>query len=99
MAAGCKWGWVIRYRLASPAASGPILDKENETGSSQLRAIALEVRMAVKVKDVVIEKCGTCDICKRFMTNQQELMEFGGKTIHRACMPSQVVKKPNTFHI
>ncbi len=47
---------------------------------------------------VVIESRGTCDICKRFMTNQQELTELDGKTIHRACMPRQELKKPNTFH-
>jgi hypothetical protein len=55
--------------------------------------------MAVaKVVEEVIESRGTCDICKRFMTNQQELTELEGSMIHRACMPGEI-KKPNTFHI
>lgn len=51
-----------------------------------------------KVAGMVIESRGSCDICKRFMTNQQELTELDGKAIHRACMPRQELKKPNTFH-
>jgi hypothetical protein len=45
-----------------------------------------------------LESRGTCDICKRFMTNQQELVDLNGRTIHRACTPIQQLKKPNTFH-
>ena len=46
----------------------------------------------------VIESRGTCDICNRFMTNQQELAEHEGKTIHVACAPRKTKIKPNTFH-
>ena len=52
----------------------------------------------VQVIEEVLESRGTCDICKRYMTNKQELMEFDGRTIHLACMPRQIPKKPNTFH-
>lgn len=47
----------------------------------------------------VIESRGTCDVCKRFMTNQQELMELDGRTIHQACMPrvGGTKKRPNTY--
>lgn len=52
-----------------------------------------------KVAGAVIESRGTCDICKRFMTNQQELMEHNGMTIHQACMPrlAGMKKRPNTY--
>ena len=53
----------------------------------------------VQVTEEVIESRGNCDICKRFMTNQQELMDLDGRTIHRACVPGQELKKKNTFHI
>ena len=64
------------------------------------RRYTQEVKMAGdKVAGAVIESRGSCDICKRFMTNQQELMELDGRTIHRACMPRLpgMKKRPNTY--
>jgi len=47
----------------------------------------------------VIESRGICDLCQRFMTNQQELTTLDGKTIHVACMPGVAKKerRPNTY--
>lgn len=52
-----------------------------------------------KVAVEVIESRGNCGICKRYMTNQQELMELDGRTIHQACMPrlAGTKKRPNTY--
>jgi hypothetical protein len=52
----------------------------------------------VHVPEEVLESRGSCDICKRYMTNKQELTELDERTIHLACMPRQIPKKPNTFH-
>ena len=47
----------------------------------------------------VIESRGICDQCKRYMTNQQELITLAGKTIHAACKPgvAKLEKIPNSY--